>query len=288
MIREFAPAKINLFLHVTGRRGDGFHQLESLFGFADIGDQLTFELADEISLDVTGPFAKGLGTGDDNLVVRAARCLREAIGGSAGASIILEKNVPLSSGIGGGSADAAATLRGLSRLWGVSLSSQRLLDIALSLGADVPSCIDSRGVFVSGVGEALVPSSFGVSWPILLVNPGCDVATPKVFGRFKEMALAFSPAFQPWPPQWGRDAAIRQGLKDAGNDLEAPAVDCAPEIAVLLDRLSKTEGAWLSRMSGSGATCFALMESESALKAAEISICHSFPSAWVASGSVKI
>ena len=288
MIREFAPAKINLFLHITGRRADGYHELESLFGFADIGDTLTFAAADDISLMVTGPFAEGLGEGGDNLVVRAAKLLQAVSGVSAGASIVLEKNLPLSSGIGGGSADAAATLRGLMRLWGVDLSNERLHALALSLGADVPSCLDGQGVFVSGVGEHLVPSGLGYCWPILLVNPGVGVSTPEVFQKFHGMGLVFSAKRHPWPPHWGSEGAAREGVVSMGNDLVAAAVECAPEVAVVLDSLSRLEGAWFSQMSGSGATCFALMENQNDLAVAEDYMRQLYPSAWVASGSVEV
>jgi 4-diphosphocytidyl-2-C-methyl-D-erythritol kinase len=247
---EIAPAKVNVALHVRGRMSDGYHRLETIFAFAEDGDRLSVEPANIVSLAIEGPFAEGLSTGSDNLVLRAAEALRQAAGIRDGAALRLEKNLPVASGIGGGSADAAAALRLLARFWGTDVP---LESIALKLGADVPACLVGRTVRGEGRGEVLAPietDSLG-GMPLLLVNPG--------------VAMPTGPVFLGW------DGIDRGPLGDgdplvaalAGrNDLEAPAVRRCPEIGRLLEWLDARPGVVLARMSGSGATCFALFRQE--------------------------
>lgn len=257
MIRENAPAKINLALHVRRRRADGYHDLETLFAFAGDGDTVTLAPAATWSLAITGPHAAPLaGQGDwppGNLVVAAATAFAQAFPDTPPQAIVLDKHLPVASGIGGGSADAAATLRALARVVGVAPSDPRLLAIARPLGADVPACLLGRTSLGNGAGERLVPIDGLPGTPLLLVNPGVGVSTAAVFR--------------------GWDGIDRGGIADgplldrarAGrNDLAPPARAIAPVIAAVEDRLAAMPGVLLLRMSGSGATCFALFDSAAA------------------------
>ncbi len=248
---EHAPAKVNLALHLRRRRPDGFHELETVFAFTRFGDTLAVAAADALSLNVTGPFAAAAGQGSDNLVLRAARALADAAGIEAKAALTLEKHIPVAAGLGGGSADAGATLRLLNRFWGLDWPESRLLAIGDMLGSDVPACVASRTCFGTGRGETLSnwPSSL-TGIPILLVNPGIAVAT--------------GPVFAGWD---GIDhGPIEPGaaLSSLRNDMTAAALMIAPEIGVVLDSLLVASGATLVRMSGSGATCLALFSGDSA------------------------
>ncbi len=249
-MREVAYAKINLALHVRGREADGYHRIETIFAFCEDGDVLAASPGEGLSLDVTGPFAGALATEPDNLVLRAARAL-----GVADAALTLDKRLPVSAGLGGGSADAAAALR----LFG----SERLDEIAATLGADVPACLLSRTARAEGRGDAIEPVHIeGLSGtPVLLVNPGIPLSTAAVFR--------------------GWDGVDRGPLGDweAGrNDLEAPARRLVPEIGDVLQALA---GARLARMSGSGATCFGLFDSEAGRGAAAARITAGHPGWWV-------
>ncbi|MDD9909346.1 MAG: 4-(cytidine 5'-diphospho)-2-C-methyl-D-erythritol kinase [Ahrensia sp.] len=270
-----APAKINLALHVVGQRGDGYHLLDSLVIFADCGDVLTFKPSDRLSLTVCGPFASQLSTETDNLVLKAARRLAEHAGlGEAGAQITLEKNLPIASGIGGGSADAAATLLGLADLWSLDRNRGDLLEIAKSLGADVPMCLSTAPLRVGGIGDELAPIDLP-PLPLVLVNPMKPVSTPSVFTaleRKENRALA--------KPEAGADWLST--LPDQRNDLEAPAIRLCPDIAECLHTLRATRGCTLARMSGSGATCFGLYNSPHDAEAAADKIKHTQPHWWVA------
>lgn len=245
-VTEFAPAKINLTLHVTGRRADGYHLLDSLVVFAGVGDRVTVQRAPELSLHITGPQAAKLPVQDDNLVLRAA-CV---MGG--GVAVVLDKVLPVSSGIGGGSADAAATLRAMARLTGRALPTAA--DV-LALGADVPVCVQGVPVRMTGVGEGLtaVPALPAV-W-LVLVNPGVSVATPEVFRALSAKDNAPMP---PTIPAWATVADFAAFLTSQRNDLEAPAIGLAPVISAVLAGLATHDGCYLARMSGSGATCFGL------------------------------
>lgn len=265
MIREVAPAKINLYLHVGPVRADGYHALQSLFVFTQAGDAIVAEDAEDLTLRVRGPFAGALDRGrpQDNLVWKAAALLREEFNVRRGAALTLEKNLPVAAGIGGGSADAAAALRALSRLWEIDASDDRMKALAFSLGADVPACLSGAPAMVSGAGECVEP---GPALPPLwacLANPGVAMATGPVFKAFD--AAAPSPPTPTAPPVLlGRsgEQLTRQSLDllmaQSRNDLEAPALTLEPEIAAARDALAACEGALAARMSGSGATVFAL------------------------------
>jgi 4-diphosphocytidyl-2-C-methyl-D-erythritol kinase len=259
---EFAPAKINLHLHVVGRRDDGYHLLDSLVVFAGVGDRLSVSPADGLSLSVTGPFAAGLPAEADNLVLRAARALAANAGIAANGRLMLEKNLPVASGIGGGSADAAAALRLLCRFWQISPN----LDlIASELGADVRVCVAGRPALMSGIGEVLAPAPPLPDVGIVLVNPGVAVSTPSVF---RARAGAFSGKAVFPGDGWGDAASLAGDLVDTRNDLEPAACSLAPAIGDALDTLAATCGCLLARMSGSGATCFGLFDSPRAARQA--------------------
>jgi 4-diphosphocytidyl-2-C-methyl-D-erythritol kinase len=250
VLTESAWAKINLYLHVTGRRPDGYHVLDSLVVFAGAADRLSASPAESLSLELTGPFGAALTAEPDNLVLRAARALRP----DGGARIVLEKHLPVASGIGGGSADAAAALRLLARMWGTPPAPP---EMALSLGADVPVCLESVARRMAGIGEALSPAPDLPRFFMVLANPGHAVATQAVFGA-RQGAFSASAAL---PPAWLTAGAMAADLAKLGNDLEAPAIALCPPIAAVLAALGATEGCLLARMSGSGATCFGLYDS---------------------------
>lgn len=251
-LTEAAPAKVNLFLHVVGRRADGYHLLDSLAVFPRIGDTLRATPADALELTLEGPFGGALQAEPDNLVLRAARGLAELAGVHAGARLILVKTLPVASGIGGGSADAAAALRLLARLWGVAPAPAALHALALRLGADVPVCLASRPARMGGVGETLSPAPALPVFGMALVNPGVAVSTPEVF---RARTGGFSPPAA-LPPGWPDAAAMARALAALGNDLQPPAVALRPVIGEVLAALRATPGCLLARMSGSGATCF--------------------------------
>ncbi len=250
---EFAPAKVNLHLHVVGRRDDGYHLLDSLVVFAAVGDRLTVAGDAPLSLSVTGPFAAGLAGEADNLALRAARALAARAGVPATGALVLEKNLPVASGIGGGSADAAAALRLLSRVWG--LETEGLAELGAGLGADVPVCVGCAPMVMAGIGEVLTRAPAMPEVGIVLVNPGVAVSTQAVF-RSRSAGFSSPAGFEGcgWRDVDGLVAALRR----ARNDLEAPARALAPVIGDVLDALGSADGCLLARMSGSGATCFGL------------------------------
>jgi 4-diphosphocytidyl-2-C-methyl-D-erythritol kinase len=253
-LAEAAPAKVNLFLHVGERRADGFHPLQSLAVFTETGDMLRAEAAPQLSFIVNGPFAPGLAGEGDNLVLRAARALAARAGTLAGASLALTKNLPVASGIGGGSADAAAALRALRVLWRLEMDEAALLEIAAALGSDVPVCVASAAAFMEGRGEILTRTAVP-PLSILLVNPGVAVPTREVFAALEER----SGASLALPHEGFGDAlSLLEFLRGTRNDLEAPARRLQPVIGTVLERLAALPGVMLARMSGSGATCFAL------------------------------
>lgn len=247
---ESAPAKINLFLHVGNRRADGFHPLQSLAVFTDMGDRLAFEPAPALSLKVQGPFSAGLEGEGDNLVLRAARAL-----GNGAAAITLTKNLPVASGIGGGSSDAAAALRGLRRLWNLDTDDAALQALAAGLGSDIPVCVEAAASFMEGRGEILRAAQAMPRIAMLLVNPGVAVPTKDVFAALEtrsgvEMAL----------PQgrFSDTADLLRFLETTRNDLEPPARTLQPVIGTVLTAIAALPGALFTRMSGSGATCFGI------------------------------
>jgi 4-diphosphocytidyl-2-C-methyl-D-erythritol kinase len=263
-LTEAAPAKVNLYLHVTGRRDDGYHLLDSLVVFAGIGDTLGATPADRLSLQVTGPFAAGLAGEADNLVLRAARALAAAAGVTAGGRLVLDKHLPVASGVGGGSADAAAALRLLCRLWDVSPGAAELARLAAGLGADVPACLDGLAVRMGGIGERLWRAPALPACGLVLVNPGVAVATANVF-RARRGAWS-DPASL--PAGWDDAAAMATDLAELRNDLEPAALALRPVSREGLAALAATPACLLARMSGSGATCFGLYaDAASALRA---------------------
>ena len=252
-LREIAYAKINLALHVRKRRDDGYHLLETLFAFAEDGDVLTAEPADDLTLRIDGPFAAGLSTGPDNLVLKAAIGLQKLMKTNQGAAIHLDKQLPIAAGIGGGSADAATVLRLLPKLWGLTPDPAVLDRLAAELGADVPACLASQTVRGEGVGEVLTPvaGSDLTGLPLLLVNP--------------RLACPTGPVFKAWDGVDRGSLAVTRPLTAAlagRNDLQESATQMIPGIAQICAWLSAQKGAQLCRMSGSGATCFAIFDSE--------------------------
>lgn len=271
-VTEAAPAKLNLALHVRERMADGYHALETLFVFADVGDALTLEgdaPPGHYPLAIDGPFASALADDPDNLVVRAARTLAQAAGVARGARLRLAKWLPVASGLGGGSADAAATLRLLNRHWALHWPLERLAQLGAALGADVPACVHARPLRGTGRGEQLEPVAFAGAWAVL-ANPGVAVPTGPVFRAWDGVdrgPLARGDAL----------AAARAGR----NDLEGPAIALAPPVADALAALAALPGAGLTRMSGSGATCFALMPDEAAARAGAAALARAWPGWWV-------
>lgn len=282
-LAERARAKVNLYLHVTGRRADGYHELDSLVVFADVADRLTFALADDISVHASGPFAAMLPPAGDNLVRRAADGLRAITGETRGAAIGIDKQLPVASGIGGGSADAAAALRGLMRLWQVAPAPEALAELALALGADVPVCLGGRPVFLTGVGETLVPAPPLPRCGLVLANPGVAVSTPEVFRR-RDGGYSRPMPFDAAPPD---PATLAAWLRDRRNDLAPPAQHLEPVIAETIDALAALPGVLLARMSGSGATCFALFADEPTAADAARSLRHLHTGWWVETGVIE-
>ena len=277
-VTEAASAKINLFLHVGARRADGFHPLQSLAVFTGTGDVLRAETSPQLSLALDGPFAAGLRAESDNLVLRAARALAAEAGMDTGAALALTKNLPVASGIGGGSADAAAALRALKRLWRLDTDEATLRDIAATLGSDIPVCMSSAAAYMEGRGEVLTPVPVP-RLPMLLVNPGVAVPTRDVFAALQTRTgtdLALPRA------GFADAAALLQFLRGTCNDLEAPAREIQPVIGTALDALAVLPDVTLVRMSGSGATCFALFDSDGACAGAAERLQASHPAWWVA------
>lgn len=284
-IARAAPAKINLYLHVTGRRADGYHLLNSLAVFAGIHDTIIAQENNSLALSLSGPFGAALsasaGGESDNLVLRAAKLLRERAGVKAGASITLVKRLPVASGIGGGSADAAATLMACDALWKTNAAKADLAAMALQLGADVPICLHGRAAFFGGIGEEIadapkLPQAF-----LVLVNPGIPLSTAEVFrarkGRF-ESAGGNAGRFNDAP----KDAAeFAQILGTRRNDLSEAAIGLCPVLSQVLEALASAKGCRLSRMSGSGATCFGLFATDAGAKDAARAIGAQQPRWWV-------
>ncbi|MGK7868940.1 4-(cytidine 5'-diphospho)-2-C-methyl-D-erythritol kinase [Falsiroseomonas sp. E2-1-a20] len=250
----FAPAKVNLFLRITGRREDGYHLLDSLAVFAGIGDRVSAEASDRLALTLAGPEAAALGAEPDNLVLRAARALATAAGRPALAALHLEKHLPVASGIGGGSADAAAALRVLDALWDVRLGPEGLARLAAGLGADVPVCVAGRPARMQGVGEVLSPVPALPPLGLLLANPRVALATPAVF-RARMPGFSAEAAM---PAGFADAAALADWLRPLGNDLQEAAIGLCPPVAEVLAAIAGQPGCLLARMSGSGATCFGL------------------------------
>jgi 4-diphosphocytidyl-2-C-methyl-D-erythritol kinase len=282
LIEESAPAKINLDLCITGRRPDGYHELDSLVVFGAAADHLILEPADRLDVELGGPFSRALAAVPDNLVVRAARGLAEHAGRAAHVRIKLEKNLPIAAGLGGGSGDAAATLRGLNRFWRLGLGIADLAPLARDLGADVPVCLARRAARMRGIGERLEWVSGLPPLCLLLVNPGRPLATAAVFAAIGSMP---APVPEQGPPPHEHGALV-SWLRARANHLEAPARRLEPLVDAVLTALAAQAGCELARMSGSGATCFGLFTDPAALEAAAGQIRRVQPDWWVAASPV--
>ncbi|MFM9889470.1 MAG: 4-(cytidine 5'-diphospho)-2-C-methyl-D-erythritol kinase [Rickettsiales bacterium] len=266
-----APAKVNLFLHITGRRADGYHLLESLVAFTQVADTLEAEMAPELSLTVEGPFAGDAGGGGDNLVLKAARLLQQHTATQSGAALRLSKNIPVGGGLGGGSADAAAALKLLNQLWNLSLPDAQLLALAPQLGADVAMCLNGSSAIARGIGDELEPVSLPPMHAVL-VHPRVPLLTKDVYG-----ALATKTVFEQRVD--ARSANTLHWLRATENDLEAPALMVQPMVAQVLAALRSTSPQ-LARMTGSGACCFGLYADSVAAHKAAAFIAQANPEWW--------
>lgn len=276
-VRQRAAAKINLYLHVTGRRDDGYHLLDSLIVFADLADTVSAVPAARFSLRVSGPFAAATPAGADNLVARAAIGLAEVLGRAPDVALTLEKVLPVAAGLGGGSADAAAALRVVCTLWGGDPVSSPVRALAVDLGADVPVCLTARPSRVSDIGTTVAAAPPLPDLPVVLVNPGVALSTAQVFAR---LAPPFAPPSR-FEFQGGNITALATALRACRNDLQAPAAAMAPAIGRVLDDLGQCDDCLLARMSGSGATCFGLFATPVAAATAATAVAARHPNWWV-------
>jgi 4-diphosphocytidyl-2-C-methyl-D-erythritol kinase len=288
---EDARAKVNLTLRVVGRRVDGYHDLESVVAFCDCADRLALTPAPDLTLAASGPRAQECGETADNLVLKAARLLGQAIAGLKTGSFTLDKQLPVAAGIGGGSADAAAALRLLARANGFAVDDPRLIEVARRTGADVPVCLESRPCIMTGVGETLQPLQLP-KLPGLLVNPRVPVATSDVFRalglRNGELLVGATDVMQAaaWPEAGASFDDWIETLMAGVNDLEAPALRIQPVIGEVLSTLRARTGARLARMSGSGATCFAIFQTAQDAQVAAQAIELDHPQWWVHAGTL--
>ncbi|RDE10594.1 4-(cytidine 5'-diphospho)-2-C-methyl-D-erythritol kinase [Pelagibacterium lacus] len=280
-LSETAPAKVNLALHVVGRRADGFHLLHSLCVFTELADQLTAEPAPSDRLAMSGPFGADLPSGRSNLAIRALEKFRARFPGTLpdGVAITLEKHLPVAAGLGGGSADAGAVLRLLAAMASARPADAELFALAAELGADVPMCLLSRPCEVSGIGEIIRPLASFPPMHLVLVNPREAVSTPEVF---RQLAHKHNPPMPALPDRLDRPAMLSLWLEDTRNDLQPPATALVPAIARTVAVIAATSGCVLARMSGSGATCFGLYGSAAAAHQAAHDLRAGFSSYWVA------
>jgi 4-diphosphocytidyl-2-C-methyl-D-erythritol kinase len=289
-LTDDARAKVNLTLRVIGRRVDGYHDLESVVAFADCADRLTLKSGTELNLTTTGPRAPDCGEASDNLVLKAARLLGERVDDLKAGEFMLDKVLPVAAGIGGGSADAAAALRLLARANKLAPDDARVVEVAQLTGADVPVCLVSRACVMTGVGETLLPLTLP-KMPCVLVNPCIPVATRDVFAalglRHGQLLVGATDVilYEPiWPEAGATIDAWIKALAGIGNDLEKPATRIQPVIGEVLAALGRASGARLARMSGSGATCFALYKNTADAKRAADKILREHPEWWVHAG----
>jgi len=276
---ENAPAKVNLTLRVLDRRADGYHEIVSLVAFADCGDRLSFVPGGELSLTMRGPSAAAAGGGEDNLVLKAARAIAARVSGVVLGAFDLEKNLPVAAGIGGGSADAAAALRLIARANDLAPEDPRLYEAARATGADVPVCLDPRPRLMHGIGEKLSEPLVLPPLHAVLVNPGASLATKDVFAGWTPAAQPAA-SFDPAAPAKNYEEFL-QSLAGEANDLQDAAIRLAPAIAEALAALRALAGCRLARMSGSGATCFALLDSQAAAQSAARALIGKYPQWWV-------
>lgn len=286
VICKDAPAKINLFLHITGRRNDGYHLLESLVVFAVYGDEIIVQENDKLSLEITGEFAGKLSAfrEEDNLVWKAATALQKASGKNHGAKITLTKNLPIASGIGGGSADAAATIHALCELWNLDISAKDLLEIGLKLGSDVPVCMQGEPAMMRGIGDEVTVVELPKKPYMVLVNPNIPLPTADVF---KDFAKTYEPSSSDAETldKVGIDSVMSG--KYYINDLEKAATVRLPVISSIISSLKNTEGCQLAGMSGSGATCFALYNEKEMADKARGQLRKLYENAWCVSTGIK-
>ena len=285
VLSVIAPAKINLFLHVVGGRPDGYHLIQSLFAFASFGDQLTVSADCDLNFELDGPFSHDLEAGI-NLVLRAACALAQAANlDNPGAKLQLRKNLPVAAGVGGGSADAAAALHALQEYWDVRLTNEDILELALELGADVPACYVGRPMIVSGIGEKLMPYDNLPKIPLLVVCPGQELSTHEVFEAFRQR----SPKFTKHMPDSSLtvETNVWDLLSRTRNDLQAVAMQMAPQVGNCLQAISGTSKCRLARMSGSGASCFGLYENQHSARSAAKEIKSRYPGWWVQTGHLQ-
>lgn len=291
-LEESARAKVNLTLRVIGRRADGYHDLDSVVAFADCADELTLTPGDDLVLTASGPRAQECGDNADNLVIKAARLLGEKIDGLTFGTFALDKHLPVAAGIGGGSADAAAALRLLMRANHLEADDPRVMDVARLTGADVPVCMRSHACVMTGVGDNLLPLSLP-RLPCVMVNPRVPVATKDVFQRLglKSGQLRVGPAdvlrARAWPADGASISDWIAAISAGTNDLEAPALKVEPVIGDVLAALGATTGVRLARMSGSGATCFALFDNDTDAQRAADVIQLAHPLWWVHAGALS-
>jgi 4-diphosphocytidyl-2-C-methyl-D-erythritol kinase len=291
LLTDTARAKVNLTLRVLGRRMDGYHDLESLVAFADCADTLTLEPGPQLGLTTTGPGAQDCGEMSDNLVMRAARALADRVPGLILGDFILDKRLPVASGIGGGSADAAAALRLLARANGIEKDDARIVEVARETGADIPVCLASHACTMTGVGENLSLLTLP-EMPCVMVNPRVGVATKDVFTALGLSKGEFLTGVGDvmLSPGWPEDTSFDSWLDaiDAGtNDLEPPALKVEPVIGNVLSALRATNGVRLARMSGSGATCFAIFASDEEARSAAQAIAKDHPAWWIHAGTLS-
>ncbi|MDO9432812.1 MAG: 4-(cytidine 5'-diphospho)-2-C-methyl-D-erythritol kinase [Pseudomonadota bacterium] len=278
----FAPAKINLFLHVGAPGDDGYHPLCSLMAFADIGDQLVIHEADALSVRVHGPFAAALADEDDNLVLRAARALlAHTRGPQPPLCLSLEKSLPVAAGLGGGSSDAGAALRLVRSALSVDIDDDALEALAASLGADGAACLWGRPVVAQGRGERLTPAPRLPIIEAVLVNPGVGVSTPAVYRALDEREAFGEVAPPPMPEAFESIEEFSAWLGMMRNDLQAPAIALAPEIGDVVETLAGEPETLFARMSGSGATCFAICASDIEADALAERVASMQPTWWV-------
>ena len=289
MLSDQGRAKVNLTLRVVGRRVDGYHDLESVVAFADCADRLTLDPGPDLSLKTIGPLARACGETADNLVLKAARLLSESVPDLKVGVFTLEKVLPVAAGIGGGSADAAAALRLLAQLNGLAQDDARLLEVALATGADVPVCLASRACDMTGVGESLLPLNLP-KLPCVMVNPRVPVSTRDVFAalglRNGELLVGATDVIESpaWPDGGASIGAWVDALSVVPNDLEAPAMRVEPVIKDVLSALGDSDGVLLARMSGSGATCFAIFGDDAMARTASEAIKADHGDWWVHAG----
>jgi len=275
VLRELAPAKINLYLHVTGKRADGYHLLDSLVVFADMGDKLEVSASDDIGFAVTGAFAKQVPP--DNSVIRASRALRAHAGIAKGAKLTLHKNLPVGAGIGGGSADAGAALRLLMRFWQLEIPPAEMHSIAVSLGADVAACLRSGSLYMSGIGEEIDEGPAITQLHAVLVNPGKTLLTADIFAAYKGGFSARSAR----PQVFATSFDCVEFLRVHKNDLQETALTQLPEIRGVLSELEAENDCVLARMSGSGPTCFGLFFSLASAQACATRLAAAHPDWWI-------